>query len=118
MRPLHLAFGLPILATLAACSAANSDGGATLSAALTTDGGSDAAAVSALTFREIGPILAETCGGCHNSDFNELADVKADRKLMISVIEGREMPADDDRWLDTPNGQAVVAYLKTSPELR
>jgi hypothetical protein len=29
-----------------------------------------------------------------------------------------KMPADDDRWLDTANGQAVLEHLKTSPELR
>jgi hypothetical protein len=117
MRPLlRVTTSFALLAVLAACSAAQPDGAAAESAALSTDAGS--VDVSPLTFREIGPILAHTCGSCHDDAFAQLADIKKDREDMIDAIEGRRMPADDDRWLDTANGLAVLKYLKTSPELR
>jgi hypothetical protein len=119
MRP-FLPASAPVflLATLSACSGAGVDNATASSAALSTDAGS--ADVSLLTFREIGPILARTCGTCHDDEFAKLADVKKDRELMIRKIEDREMPADDqdDLWLDSAEGQAVLKYLKTSPELR
>jgi hypothetical protein len=107
-----------LLAVLAACSAASPDSTSASSAGLGTD--AESADVSPLTFREIEPILARTCGTCHDDQFAKLADVKKDREIMIRKIENREMPADDEdeRWLDSPDGHAVLNYLKTSPELR
>jgi hypothetical protein len=117
MRPfLLVSTSFALLGVLEACSAAQPDGASVESAALHGDAGSGA--VSTLTFREIRPILAHTCGSCHDDGFAQLADVKAGRDDMIDAIEDRRMPADDDHWLDTANGKAVLQYLKTSPELR
>jgi hypothetical protein len=107
---------LSLLGVLAACSVAPDESASADSASLSTDAGSGD--VSPLTFSKVGPILARTCGSCHDDEFARLADVKKDREIMIRKIEDREMPADDDQWLDTANGRAVLEYLKTSPELR
>jgi hypothetical protein len=119
MRPRLLALtSLSLLTLVAACSAAPHEGASADSAALSADAGSGD--VSPLTFREIKPILARTCGSCHDDEFSALADVKKDREIMIRKIENHEMPADDEdeQWLGSADGQAVLKYLKTSPELR
>jgi hypothetical protein len=117
MRPLLLApTTLSLLTVLAACSAAPNEEAAADGAALSANAGD----VSPLTFREIGPILARRCGSCHDDEFATLAEVKKEREIMIRKIEDHEMPADDEdeQWLGSADGQAVLKYLKTSPELR
>jgi hypothetical protein len=102
-----------LVAALTGCSARPQEPATSDNAALSADAG-----VRPFTFREIEKILARTCGSCHEDEFTRLADVKKDREIMIRKIEGGEMPADQDDWLDTANGKAVLEYLKTSPELR
>ena len=69
----------------------------------------------ALKFADIQPIIAATCGGCHDGADNvKLAtreDFVAEKPLPLNKISSGVMPKGNPGWKDTTDGKKVIQWL-------
>lgn len=93
------------------------DAGPAVDASATSDA-ADASAPAVPTYAEVAPLIAAHCGTCHHSALATLAKVNAHKDDMIQVLEQHVMPRNDPFWSDTPDGQALLTFLRESPELK
>lgn len=117
-----------VTSALVACATADSEPSSistahdtvntTATADASTDDAADASAPALPTYNEVSPLIAAHCGSCHHSSFSTLAKVKAHQADMIDVLESHAMPKNDPFWSDTADGQTLLSYLQSSPELQ
>jgi hypothetical protein len=64
------------------------------------------------TYADVAPIIASTCGGCHQSQFGTLAALQQRHTQMLGAITGGAMPKNNPAWHLSADGQKVIAFLQ------
>jgi hypothetical protein len=94
------------------------DAGASITLTCTTGGDAAVAAASpAPKFSDVETIIQNTCDRCHSNEFSTLTKVRDKRMRMLSKVSSGEMPRGNAGFKDTPDGQTLLTYLTTSPDL-
>ena len=64
------------------------------------------------TYEQVAPMIQRACSGCHADAFGSREKVDAMRDAMLGRISSGSMPRNNPNWRNTPDGQAVLAYLR------
>lgn len=142
MRTLGFLVTGVMTAAIVACASGNgtSSQGSDLTessdAAVTTDGGSaatdaaapsgdasidpaaDASAPTVPSYDDVAPIVQASCAGCHDDQFATLDAIKENGPSMLILINKGRMPKGDPTFKTSPDGQKLVTYLTSSPDLQ
>jgi hypothetical protein len=82
------------------------------------DAGADAEDAAVLpSYAEVAPLLTGACRPCHWGSFDSLEKVKRNREAMRAMIADGRMPQGAPTWKDTADGQKVLTFLTSSPDL-
>ena len=109
-----VAFVVPFVLLMAACAAETGES----DPADDDDTSEESADLTAkLTFANVGPIVADNCGGCH-APFKTLDGIKAQKTQMIAELKSGAMPKGNPGFKSTADGKKVLKWLKTGKDLK
>jgi hypothetical protein len=71
-----------------------------------------------VAYAQVQPIIANACGQCHATEFSTLAQVKASRSSILGTVGAGVMPLGQPGFAQTPDGQTLLTFLNSSPDLQ